>query len=81
MVIKGCEAYGDKHPRFGFPNSANDTDQLVDFLTVLKQEGFFRAQDPLVLSMEVTPWGDEDGDIILANTKRVLKRAWALVED
>ena len=80
VVIKGCEAYGDKHPRFGFPNSANDTDQLVDFLTVLKQEGFFRAQDPLVLSMEVTPWGDEDGDIILANTKRVLKRAWALVE-
>lgn len=81
VVIKGCEAYGDKHPRFGFPNSANDTDQLVDFLTVLKQEGFFRPQDPLVLSMEVTPWGDEDGDIILANTKRVLKRAWALVED
>ena len=81
VVIKGCEAYGDKHPRFGFPNSANDTDQLVDFLTVLKQEGFFRAQDPLVLSMEVTPWGDEDGDIILANTKRVLKCAWALVED
>lgn len=81
VVIKGCEAYGDKHPRFGFPNSANDTDQLVDFLTVLKQEGFFRVQDPLVLSMEVTPWGDEDGDIILANTKRVLKRAWALVED
>lgn len=81
VVIKGCEAYGDKHPRFGFPNSANDTDQLVDFLTVLKQEGFFRAQDPLVLSMEVTPWRDEDGDIILANTKRVLKRAWALVED
>lgn len=81
VVIKGCEAYGDKHPRLGFPNSANDTDQLVDFLTVLKQEGFFRAQDPLVLSMEVTPWGDEDGDIILANTKRVLKRAWALVED
>lgn len=81
VVMKGCEAYGDKHPRFGFPNSANDTDQLVDFLTVLKQEGFFRAQDPLVLSMEVTPWGDEDGDIILANTKRVLKRAWALVED
>lgn len=81
VVIEGCEAYGDKHPRFGFPNSANDTDQLVDFLTVLKQEGFFRAQDPLVLSMEVTPWGDEDGDIILANTKRVLKRAWALVED
>ena len=81
VVKEGCEAYGDKHPRFGYPNSANDVEQLVDYLTVLKQEGFFNAQNPYVLSMEVSPWGDEDGDIILANTKRVLNRAWALVED
>lgn len=81
VVKEGCEAYGDKHPRFGFPNSANDVEQLVDFFNVLKQEGFFHAENPYVLSMEVSPWGDEDGDIILANTKRVIKRAWALVED
>lgn len=81
VVKEGCEAYGDKHPRFGFPNSANDVEQLVDFFNVLKQEGFFNAENPYVLSMEVSPWGDEDGDIILANTKRVIKRAWALVED
>ncbi len=81
VVIPGCEAYGDEHPRFGFPNSANDVDELVDFFTVLKEEGFFREKDPLVLSLEVKPWGDEDGDIILANTKRVINRAWALVEE
>ena len=81
VVKEGCEAYGDKHPRFGFPNSANDVEQLVDFFNVLKQEGFFNEENPYVLSMEVSPWGDEDGDIILANTKRVIKRAWALVED
>ena len=81
VVKKGCEAYGDKHPRFGFPNSANDVEQLVDYFNVLKQEGFFNVQNPYVLSMEVTPWGHEDGDIILANTKRVINRAWALVED
>lgn len=81
VVKEGCEAYGDKHPRFGFPNSANDVEQLADFFNVLKQEGFFNAENPYVLSMEVSPWGDEDGDIILANTKRVIKRAWALVED
>lgn len=81
VVKEGCEAYGDKHPRFGFPNSANDVEQLVDFFTVLKEEGFFNAKDPYVMSMEVSPWGDEDGDIILANTKRVINRAWALVED
>lgn len=81
VVREGCEAYGDKHPRFGFPNSANDVEQLVDFFTVLKEEGFFNAKNPYVMSMEVSPWGDEDGDIILANTKRVINRAWALVED
>ncbi len=81
VVKEGCEAYGDKHPRFGYPNSANDVEQLVDFFTVLKEEGFFNAKNPYVMSMEVSPWGDEDGDIILANTKRVINRAWALVED
>ena len=81
VVEKGCEAYGDQHPWFGFPNSANDVEELVDFFTVLKEEGFFNAKNPYVLSLEVKPWGDEDGDIILANTKRVIDRAWALVED
>lgn len=81
VVKPGCEAYGDEHPRFSFPNSANDVNELVDFFTVLRDEGFFREKDPLVLSFEVKPWGDEDGDIILANTKRVINRAWALVEE
>lgn len=44
--------YGDKHPRLGYPNSANDVEQLTDYLQVLK--GFFNAKDPMVLSMEVT---------------------------
>lgn len=81
VVKEGFDAYGDKHPRLGFPNSANDVDELVDYLTVLKKEGFFNAKNPMVLSMEVLPFGDEDDEIILANTKRVLNRAWALVED
>lgn len=57
------------------------TPELTDYLTVLKQEGFSCASDPLVLSMEVTLSGDEDEEIVLANTKRVLNRAWAMVED
>lgn len=81
VVKPGCEAYGDQHPRFGFPNSANDTPELLDFFRVLKEEGFFCADAPYVLSMEVKPWKDEDGDIIVANTKRVIERAWALLED
>lgn len=81
-VIKpGCDAYGDKHPRFGYPNSVNDTKELLDYLRVLKEEGFFRPEDPYTLSMEVTIRPGEDELIVLANTKRVLNRAWALLED
>lgn len=81
VVKKGCEAYGDQHPRFGFPNSANDVEQLRDFFEVLREEGFFCKEAPYVLSIEVKPWGDEDGDLVLANTKRVINRAWALLEE
>ncbi|MFV0321937.1 MAG: sugar phosphate isomerase/epimerase family protein [Alphaproteobacteria bacterium] len=81
VVQEGFEAYGDKHPRLGFPHSANDTAEVLDYLKVLKAEGFFNAEDPMVLSMEVSLVGDEDADIILANTKRVFNRAWALLED
>lgn len=81
VVKPGFDGYGDKHPRFGFPNSANDTPELLDFFRILKEEGFFRADDPYVLSIEVTLQEGEDGDIVLANTKRVINRAWALLED
>ena len=81
VVRKNCDGYGDLHPRFGYPNSANDTPELLDYLRVLKEEGFFLAENPYVLSMEVTPRPNEDEEIVLANTKRVLNRAWALLED
>lgn len=81
VVKKGCDGYGDLHPRFGYPNSANDTPELLDYLKVLREEGFFDAENPYVLSMEVTLRPGEEEDIILANTKRVLKRAWALLDD
>lgn len=81
VVEKGMPAYGDLHPRFGFPHSANDTPELLDFFRVLKQEGFFNAEEPYVLSFEVTPFGDEDEDIVMANCKRVINRAWAMLED
>lgn len=78
---KDAEAYGDTHPRFGFPESENDVQQVLDFLRVLKEEGFFNAQEPYTLSFEVKPWKDEDPGVVVANAKRVLNRAWALLED
>lgn len=79
VVKPGCDGYGDLHPRFGYPNSANDTPELLDYLRVLRDEGFFDPEHPYVLSMEVTLRPGEDEDIVLANTKRVLNRAWALL--
>ena len=76
---KSAEGYGDDHQRFGFPNSANDTAEVLEFLRVLKNEGFFNAENPYVLSFEIKPWKDEDPDIVVANAKRVLNRAWALL--
>ena len=71
--------YGDEHQRFGFPGGSNDVDELLTFLRVLKNEGFFDAANPYVLSFEVKPWQNEDPDITIANSKRVLNRAWALL--
>ena len=48
-------AYGDAHPRFGFPNSENDVEQLVSFLRVLKEIGFLTAKNPPIVSFEVKP--------------------------
>ena len=78
VVKSGCLAYGDLHPRFGFPDSANDVPELTDFFRVLKDEGFFNEKKSYVLSFEVKPWDNEEEDIIVANTKRVINRAWAL---
>ena len=51
VVKKGFDGYGDKHPRFGYSESANDTEELRDFFQVLKDEGFFNAAKPYVLSI------------------------------
>lgn len=81
VLQEGSPAYGDKHPRFGFPGGVNDVAELTEFFRVLRSEGFFRSESPCILSIEVKPQDDEDALIILANTKRVIRRAWAALED
>ena len=80
-VIKApdCEAYGDTHPRFGFPNSENDVDELAAYLSTLIKIGFISEERRPIVSFEVKPWADEDADIVVANAKRVLNLAWARV--
>ena len=79
VVTPEKDAYGDKHPRFGYPHGANDVGELYDFFTVLRQEGFFNSRNPVMLSAEVTPRPGEEAEIVLANTKRVINRAWSVL--
>jgi sugar phosphate isomerase/epimerase len=80
-VVKSADmpAYGDVHPRFGFPNGENDVKEVVDYLRVLLEIGFLNTEKPPVVSFEIKPFGDEDPDIVIANAKRTLNAAWAQV--
>ena len=73
--------FGDEHQRFGFPGGANDVPEVLEFLRVLKKEGFFDEKNPCVLTIEVKPWQNEDPEVLIANSKRTLNRAWAMLED
>jgi len=79
VMKDGAVAYGDTHPRFGFPNGTNDVNEVKEFLQVMKEEGFFDEENPYIISFEVKPWEDENSEIIVANAKRTLNRAWALL--
>jgi sugar phosphate isomerase/epimerase len=72
-------AYGDAHPRFGFPGGENDVDELVEYLRVLLSIGFLNKENRPIVSFEVKPFGDEDPDLVVAGAKRVLNLAWAKV--
>lgn len=78
-VVKSPElaAYGDVHPRFGFPGGENDVDEVVHYLRVLFDIGFLNDKNPPIVSFEIKPFGDEDPDVVVANAKRTLNEAWA----
>jgi len=72
-------AYGDTHPRFGFPGGENDVEELVEYLRVLLSIGFLNKEKRPVVSFEVKPFGDEDPGLVIAGAKRVLNLAWEKV--
>lgn len=80
-VIKSpeCPAYGDEHPRFGFPNSENDVEELAAYLRLLLKIGFLNEKKRPIVSFEIKPFGEEDPEVCLANAKRTLDLAWELV--
>jgi len=76
---KSHPSYGDFHPRFGYPGSENDTQYLTAFLQKMKDIGYLQEGGDTMLSFEVKPQGDEDGDLVVANAKRTLLDAWKKV--
>jgi sugar phosphate isomerase/epimerase len=74
--------YGDFHPPFGYPGSANDVETVQEFLAGLEAIGYWEAvrrrigSTPIV-SFEVKPAGGESSQAIVANGKRTFLRAWA----
>ncbi len=83
VKVPGRPAYGDFHPRFGFPGGENDTPQLVEFLRALFEVGYLREHPPIGerpwVGFEMRPQAGETSSAILANIKRTWRAAWAQV--
>ncbi|MDB5083288.1 MAG: Sugar phosphate isomerase/epimerase [Bacilli bacterium] len=77
MSEQSDPAYGDMHPRFGYPGSANDVPELMAFLKVLLQMGYLQQGNPKTVSFEIKPVPGEDPEVVIANAKRTLNEAWA----
>lgn len=77
MKDPSMPAYGDVHPRFGFPNSENGVNEVTEFLRALFEAGYLQEGKRPIVSFEVKPWGAEDPLLVIANAKRVLNDAWS----
>ncbi len=73
---KNLPDYGDNHPRFGFPGSENDVEELAAYLRLLLDIGFLNETTRPIVSFEVKPYKDEDSEVVIANAKRTLNLAW-----
>jgi sugar phosphate isomerase/epimerase len=80
VTIPGKPGYGDLHPRFGYPDSANDVPQLIEFLKTLFSIGYLDKHGAEVkpwVGIEVKPQASEESDLIWAHTKRTWREAWS----
>ena len=72
--------YGDLQPRFGMPGGEVDTPQVRDYFRLLLDLKLLDPAKRPVLSAEVRPLlAEETSEAVIANTKRVIKEAWAMV--
>ena len=73
-------AYGDYHPRFGIEGGENGVEELAEFLNALFNVGYLGDDKQSIVSFEVKPFGEaETSEMVIANAKRTLREAWAML--
>ncbi len=79
---EGVAAYGDLHPRFGWPGGCNGVAELARFIRALFEIGYLadgKKERPWV-GFEVRPQSDKETSAqIIAGSKRCWQEAWARV--
>ncbi len=79
VLDKDLPGYGDCHPIFGTPGSANGIPEMTIFLRTLLEIGFLGGKRRPIVSFEVKPMQGQDSLLVIANTKRVMQQAWAQI--
>ena len=77
VINPDLAGYGDYHPIFGTPGSANDLPEMMEFLKTLLEIGFLNETKRPIVSFEIKPQVGQDSLVIIANAQRVLREAWA----
>lgn len=81
MQNRNDPAWGDRHPRFGYPGGANDVPEIAAFIKVLFEIGYLSRDGSArgTLSFEIKPLPGEDSWAMIAGAKRKLNEAWDLL--
>jgi sugar phosphate isomerase/epimerase len=79
VLVDDHDAFGDQHPRFGIESGENGVDELVEYLEALLEIDYLNPEDPPILSFEVKPLEGESPELVIANAKRTLIQAWAIL--
>jgi len=79
VLDQSLPGYGDCHPIFGTPGSANGVPEMAEFLRTLVEIGFLDGNKRPMVSFEVKPMQGQDSLLVIANAKRIMQEAWALV--
>jgi len=79
IIDPNLAGYGDNHPAFGTPGSANDVGEVADFLQSLLELSFLDGRSRPIVSFEIKPSEGQDPLVVIANAQRVMKQAWSMV--